>query len=116
MNTEHFKQRLEAEKTKLEAEMAAVGRKNPAVPGDFEPVGSEQGAEPDELDQAKDTQSFEENEGILRDLELRYADVNAALARIESGTYGKCSACGGDVEEARLEADPAATTCTKCMA
>ena len=116
MNTEHFKEKLEEEKTKLEGEMGALGRKNPTVPGDYEPVGSEQGEEPDMLDQAKGTQSFEENEGLLRDLELRYADVTAALARVESGSYGACETCGGAIEEERLEADPAAKTCTTCMA
>ncbi|TSC71009.1 MAG: hypothetical protein G01um101449_223, partial [Parcubacteria group bacterium Gr01-1014_49] len=35
MKTDLLKKKLEAEKTKLEAEMGSVGRKNPAVPGDW---------------------------------------------------------------------------------
>jgi RNA polymerase-binding protein DksA len=38
-------------------------------------------------------------------------EIDAALARIESGTYGMCSACGGPIGEERLEAVPYATLC-----
>jgi len=44
--------------------------------------------------------------------ELR--DVEAALARIADGTYGKCEECGGDIDKARLEAYPTATRCVEC--
>ena len=113
MQTRHFKEKLEKEKATLEQEMQKVGRKNPSVPGDFEPVGSEQGMEPDVVDQADTIQSFENNEGILRDLEARYDHVVGALERIEKGTYGVCEVGGEKIGEDRLEADPAATTCKK---
>jgi DnaK suppressor protein len=38
-------------------------------------------------------------------------EIDAALARIEDGTYGLCSACGGPIGEERLEAVPYATLC-----
>lgn len=38
-------------------------------------------------------------------------DVNAALAAIEEGTYGKCAVCGKDIPYERLEALPTALTC-----
>ena len=112
MKTEHFKERLLAEKEKLELEMGSVGRKNPAVPDDWESVPSETGAEPDIVDQADVIVSRENNAAILADLEARYDTVLEALSRIESGTYGKCETCGGEIEEARLEADPTSATCT----
>lgn len=113
MDTAHFKEALETEKKTLEHELAGVGRKNTRVPGDYEPVGSEQGMEPDILDQAKNTQSFEENEGIERDLEIRFDAVLAALKRIEDGTYGECTVCGTTISKERLAADPAASTCVR---
>ena len=113
MNTEHFKEALETEKKTLEHELAGVGRKNTKVPNDYEPVGTEQGMEPDVLDQAKIIQSYEENEGIERDLEARFDAVLAALARIEDGTYGECTVCGTTIDKERLAADPAASTCTR---
>jgi RNA polymerase-binding transcription factor DksA len=111
MNTDHFKSRLEAEKTRLEHELAGVGKKNPAVPGEWDAVSSEPGSEPDLVDQAGSIASFENNEAILRDLEARYGAVQAALTKIQEGTYGICSVGGEKIEADRLEADPAATTC-----
>lgn len=113
MKTEHFRKRLEAEKAKLESEMGTVGRKNPAVPGDWEAMPSEIGAEADLADQADVVMSRESNSAILADLEARYDTIRDALSRIEKGTYGKCEVCDEKIEEARLEADPAAMTCMK---
>lgn len=41
-------------------------------------------------------------------------EIKLALSLIESGHYGKCTACGGPIAKARLEALPFATTCIKC--
>jgi RNA polymerase-binding transcription factor DksA len=110
-DTGHYKELLEAEKAKLESELASVGRKNPSNPGDWESVPPETGAEPDLLDAAEQKQEEEENAGILSDLEIRLNDVQNALDRIEKGTYGICVISGEEIEEDRLDADPAAATC-----
>ena len=47
-------------------------------------------------------------------LKQRLDDVQAALHRIESGTYGKCERCGKDIAPERLEAIPAARLCMPC--
>jgi DnaK suppressor protein len=41
--------------------------------------------------------------------------VNAALARLDAGTYGRCTGCGRDVGAERLEALPAAALCIACQ-
>lgn len=41
-------------------------------------------------------------------------EVEAALARLDDGTYGQCSSCQGQISDARLEAMPMATTCIDC--
>lgn len=102
-----------AEKARLESELGSVGRKNLAVPGDWEAIPPETGTEADLIDQADIATSRETNTAILADLEARYDAILSALARIEQRTYGVCEVCGKKIEEARLEADPAATTCTK---
>ena len=33
-------------------------------------------------------------------------EIEAALKRIDDGTYGKCESCGNDIPEERLEAMP----------
>ncbi len=91
--------------------MRSVGRPNAAVPNDWEVMPSEVGTESDLADQADVVMSRESNAAILADLEARYDSVLAALARIGSRSYGKCSVCGKPIEEARLMADPSATTC-----
>jgi len=40
--------------------------------------------------------------------------IEAALKRIEDGTYGRCMDCGADIPEARLEAKPYAACCVDC--
>jgi DnaK suppressor protein len=44
------------------------------------------------------------------------AEVLAALARVQAGTYGKCVDCGLPVGEGRLEARPEASRCVSCQA
>jgi RNA polymerase-binding transcription factor DksA len=111
MNTAPFHDRLESEKKTLETQLATVGRQNPSNPADWEAVPSETGQEADPNDQADLLENYEENTAILKDLEIRYNEVLAALTRIEQGTYGTCTVCGKEIEAARLEADPAASTC-----
>jgi DnaK suppressor protein len=42
------------------------------------------------------------------------ADIDAALGRIEKGTYGTCVNCGAQIPPERLEAMPWATLCIEC--
>ena len=52
--------------------------------------------------------SLEENSGqVLR-------AIDAALQRIEDGTFGICESCGQPISEERLEAIPYATQCIDC--
>lgn len=113
MKTEHFRKKLEEEKVKLESEMGNIGRKNPIIPNDWEAAPVEMDTESDLADQADIIMSHENNAAILADLEARYDTILAALSRTGGKTYGKCEVCGDEIGEARLEADPAATTCVK---
>ncbi|HZT84970.1 MAG TPA: TraR/DksA C4-type zinc finger protein [Gaiellaceae bacterium] len=40
--------------------------------------------------------------------------IDAALTRIEDGTYGTCTNCGREIPEGRLEASPWASLCIDC--
>jgi DnaK suppressor protein len=44
-------------------------------------------------------------------LRAEIADVDAALARVAEGTYGRCQACGRPIGRERLEALPATRFC-----
>ena len=41
-------------------------------------------------------------------------EIEDALAKFDSGTYGQCESCGNQIAEARLEAMPAARLCINC--
>ena len=43
------------------------------------------------------------------------AEIDAALKRIEEGTYGICTNCGKEIPVDRLEALPWATLCIDCQ-
>lgn len=45
------------------------------------------------------------------DVQALIAEVDAALARLDGGTYGRCEACGEPIEAERLLADPLVRLC-----
>jgi DnaK suppressor protein len=56
------------------------------------------------------------NQAMLETVQAQRSLVVAALARVESGTYGECVDCGKPVPEGRLEARPEAERCVPCQA
>ncbi len=43
------------------------------------------------------------------------AAIDAALARLDAGTFGSCTSCGRPIGAERLEALPAAALCIDCQ-
>jgi DnaK suppressor protein len=64
------------------------------------------------------SQVFEQQRDLaLRDKSAAQLEaVEAALARLDGGTYGTCIDCGRSVAPARLEAIPWAARCIDCQA
>ncbi len=48
------------------------------------------------------------------DLQVTLTEIDAALARIDAGTYGTCVHCGAAIPEERLELRPFAGGCVAC--
>ncbi|HEY4624705.1 MAG TPA: TraR/DksA C4-type zinc finger protein [Blastococcus sp.] len=48
------------------------------------------------------------------DLQVTIDEIDAALARIAVGTYGRCTGCQTEIPEERLELRPFAGTCVSC--
>jgi RNA polymerase-binding transcription factor DksA len=70
-----------------------------------------------EIEFGDEAQSEEQQErialvGAVESAEL--ARVDAALARIDAGTYGVCAGCGDLIDPRRLEASPYAVQCADC--
>ncbi|GAB4075532.1 TraR/DksA family transcriptional regulator [Nostocoides australiense] len=51
-----------------------------------------------------------QTDALAQQARHQLAEIDAALARVENGTYGRCAVCGERIPEARLEARPTATT------
>jgi DnaK suppressor protein len=62
------------------------------------------------------TEAFEQARdlSVRTQLEDTLQDVNHALTKFASGTYGICESCGTKIDWARLEAKPEARLCIKC--
>jgi DnaK suppressor protein len=63
------------------------------------------------LDAAQDEISSQLAEVESREL----ANMDRALDRIKTGTYGECESCGNKIPLARLNALPYATSCIECQ-
>lgn len=112
IDTKIYKEKLEKELTLVESELSEIARKNPSNPKDWEAIETDMGNDgSDPNDVADEMENFEENQGIVRNLEVQYNDIKSALDKIENGTYGKCEVGGEDIPENRLEANPSARTC-----
>jgi DnaK suppressor protein len=61
------------------------------------------------------TETFEREKdfSILEQLEAEIGDLDAALRKIDEGTYGTCEVCGKEIEPERLEAIPGTRTCVE---
>lgn len=66
-------------------------------------------------DDAPQRQGEREVDMALSDLELgELGEVSAALRRLQSGDYGRCTDCGVDIAFDRLKAEPWALRCVDC--
>lgn len=66
-------------------------------------------------DTATETYDRELDYTLEENSEHVLADIDAALKRIDDGTFGVCTNCGKQIPEERLEARPYATLCIDCQ-
>lgn len=68
---------------------------------------------------AEERATERENDEVLEELGNKGVDelnaIDAALDRIEAGTFGICPRCGEPVSPARLAAVPHAALCEECI-
>ena len=82
-------------------------KRNEAAPAD--PLDTiEVDAPGDEGDASVDLQDRDETDTLLRDLRGQLSEVEHALTKFETGTYGICERCGRPIPLARLRVLPEA--------
>lgn len=81
-------------------------------------VASHNSNSDDEHDPEGSTIAFERSliDALAQQARAHLAELDAACARLEAGTYGTCETCGGRIPAERLEARPAARSCVGCAA
>lgn len=107
---DRFKNRLQERKEEIVGTLSTFGHRDPAIPGEWEPNPAEGMNEADPNVLADAVETIAENEMVVSALETELKLIDHALSKFDSGTYGTCEVSGDPIEEARLEANPAART------
>lgn len=115
MNTQIFKEKLQQEEADLKNEIVQIAIFNTETNQWEATPDADMINETDDNDAADRFEDFEERTSMLNTLQARLNDIQKALGKIESNTFGKCEIGGEDIEEARLAANPAAKTCKAHM-
>ena len=114
MNTEQARDRLVAERDRLTEVRDAATRlsttANEATDSELTAVDQH----PSE--QASETLERELDLGVLESVESELRELEAALQRVDAGSYGTCEVCKKPIAEGRLEAMPAARYCVEDQA
>ncbi|MFT4794256.1 MAG: RNA polymerase-binding transcription factor DksA [Paracoccaceae bacterium] len=74
----------------------------------------DQPSDPDVEERATEREGDEVLEGLGTAAQFEIRIVEAALARIDAGTFGICAACGAPISEDRLKLVPHAARCRAC--
>jgi DnaK suppressor protein len=106
--TAKFRPRLEAMLGELTAARAATAEGRAPVTLDQQSVGR--------LSRMDAMQQQQMALAAGRQREAQITRIRNALDRMDKGEFGICVACGNDIPEKRLEADPAAHLCVACSA
>jgi RNA polymerase-binding protein DksA len=108
LDLDHFRSELQSERQRLTAALESVNHEGSLT----DETGDLSTGPGDHLaDNATETFMRELDEGLEDNAEHLLAEIEAALDRIERGTYGICVVCGRPIGTERLEALPYATLC-----
>ena len=105
IDTSKFKEILEKQRTSLEESVAYLRKSDPSL--DENAIDS--GGTLD--DDITEIEGHDRITATKLQMKQDLAEVEAALKRLEDGSYGKCSVDGEDISPERLEAMPTARVC-----
>ena len=68
----------------------------------------------DRAERGSDNYCEETTIGLVENADTRLREINAALERIDHGTFGSCEECAQEISIDRLRAVPFTRRCVKC--
>ena len=113
IDVDRFREALLEERRRVEAAIENLHADHPGTISDE--TGEDAVYDNHLADTATETYDRELDYTLEENSEHVLAEIQAALKRIEEGTYGVCSNCGKPIPEERLEALPWATLCIDCQ-
>lgn len=104
-------QRLSAERASAAARLAVLDREFTSLVSSAGQANTD-----DEHDPEGPTLAFERQHAaaLISQTRERIAEIDAALARLADGRYGRCELCGEPIGAERLAARPATRLCVIC--
>jgi RNA polymerase-binding protein DksA len=111
IDTEDFRKRLVEERKRVKEAIDYLHEENP---GSIQDEAQDSTADNHPADVATVTFDRELDYSLEENEERLLAAIDAALERIDEGTYGMCNTCGQPIGEERLEALPWTTQCIDC--
>jgi RNA polymerase-binding protein DksA len=113
IDTNHFRELLLDERKRV---VAAIQNLHDGHPGSISDETGDDAVYDNHLaDTATETYDRELDYSLEENSEHVLAEIDAALKRIEDGTYGICTNRGEQIPVERLEALPWATLCIDCQ-
>jgi DnaK suppressor protein len=114
MNSDEARTRLLTERARIEELRIAANRLTADAQEATERELSSAEQHPAEL--ASETIGLEIDHSVLQHADQELEELEEAVKRVDSGSYGNCEACGNPISEARLEAIPTARFCIEDQA
>lgn len=100
-----FRSRLLARRAELRQQLSNLTAEQRRVP---EPLN------PDFEEQATQRENDEVVDALHEGAQAELRAIEQAIHRLEAGTYGRCTRCGGSIEAKRLQALPHTSRCSRC--
>ena len=113
IDTEQFRAVLLEERTRVQAALENLREETAGTL--YDDAGEESAYDNHLADTATETYDRELDYTLEENSEHVLGEIDAALRRIDGGTYGICTNCRQQIFEERLEALPWATLCIDCQ-
>ena len=109
------RRRLETEQFHIQQEISRQTQGDETAPP-TDPLLDTGDMSSDSADDADTLADNERTQMLISNAQTMLGQINAALARLDAGTYGICTNCGKQIDPRRVEALPSVTLCIACQA